>query len=231
MMFELRKANERGSANFGWLNAKHTFSFGHYYDVNHMGFGPLRVINEDRIKPEGGFATHGHENMEILTVVLSGAIAHKDSMGQSEKLVPGEYQLMSAGAGVQHSDFNPSSNEELHLLQIWIQPNVFNGEPSYQQKSFSQEQGFVDIATPTASEGSFLIKQNAVIKQLILEPNTQQSLSIELGRKVFVQSINDGLSIGEAELSSGDGFKITQESELLFSNNSSGKVKAIVFIM
>ncbi|MCP3697602.1 MAG: pirin family protein [Aliivibrio sp.] len=230
-MFELRKANERGSANFGWLNAKHTFSFGHYYDVNHMGFGPLRVINEDRIKPEGGFATHGHENMEILTVVLSGAIAHKDSMGQSEKLVPGEYQLMSAGAGVQHSEFNPSSNEELHLLQIWIQPNVFNGEPSYQQKSFSQEQGFVDIATPTASEGSFLIKQNAVIKQLILEPNTQQSLSIELGRKVFVQSINDGLSIGEAELSSGDGFKITQESELLFSNNSSGKVKAIVFIM
>jgi redox-sensitive bicupin YhaK (pirin superfamily) len=231
MMFELRKANERGSANFGWLNAKHTFSFGHYYDVNHMGFGPLRVINEDRIKPEGGFATHGHENMEILTVVLSGAIAHKDSMGQSEKLVPGEYQLMSAGAGIQHSEFNPSSNEELHLLQIWIQPNVFNGEPSYQQKSFSQEQGFVDIATPTASGRSFLIKQNAVIKQLILEPNTQQSLSIELGRKVFVQSINDGLSIGETELSSGDGFKITQESELLFSNNSSEKVKAIVFIM
>jgi len=230
-MFELRKANERGSANFGWLNAKHTFSFGHYYDVNHMGFGPLRVINEDRIKPEGGFATHGHENMEILTVVLSGAIAHKDSMGQSEKLVPGEYQLMSAGAGIQHSEFNPSSNEELHLLQIWIQPNVFNGEPSYQQKSFSQEQGFVDIATPTASGRSFLIKQNAVIKQLILEPNTQQSLSIELGRKVFVQSINDGLSIGETELSSGDGFKITQESELLFSNNSSEKVKAIVFIM
>lgn len=230
-MFELRKANERGSANFGWLNAKHTFSFGHYYDVNHMGFGPLRVINEDRIKPEGGFATHGHENMEILTVVLSGAIAHKDSMGQSEKLVPGEYQLMSAGAGVQHSEFNPSSSEELHLLQIWLQPNVFNGEPSYQQKPFLQEQGFVDIATPTASGGSFLIKQDAVIKQLILEPNTQQSLSIELGRKVFVQSINDGLLVGEVELNTGDGLKITQESELLFSNNGSEKVKAIVFVM
>jgi len=230
-MFELRKANERGSANFGWLNAKHTFSFGHYYDVSHMGFGPLRVINEDRVKPEGGFATHGHENMEILTVVLSGAIAHKDSMGQSEKLVPGEYQLMSAGAGVQHSEFNPSSNEELHLLQIWLQPNVFNGKPSYQQKAFSQEQGFVDIATPTASGDSFLIKQDAVIKQLILEPNTQQSLSIELSNKVFVQSINDELSVGKTELNSGDGLKITQESELLFSNNSSEKVKAIVFIM
>ncbi|MGR6838772.1 pirin family protein [Aliivibrio wodanis] len=230
-MFELRKANERGSANFGWLNAKHTFSFGHYYDVSYMGFGPLRVINEDRVKPEGGFATHGHENMEILTVVLSGAIAHKDSMGQSEKLVPGEYQLMSAGAGVQHSEFNPSSNEELHLLQIWLQPNVFNGKPSYQQKAFSQEQGFVDIATPTASGDSFLIKQDAVIKQLILEPNTQQSLSIELSNKVFVQSINDELSVGKTELNSGDGLKITQESELLFSNNSSEKVKAIVFIM
>ena len=230
-MFELRKANERGSANFGWLNAKHTFSFGHYYDVNHMGFGPLRVINEDRIKPEGGFATHGHENMEILTVVLSGAIAHKDSMGQSEKLVPGEYQLMSAGAGVQHSEFNPSSSEELHLLQIWLQPNAFNGEPSYQQKPFSQEQGFVDIATPTASGNSFLIKQDAVIKQLILAPNTEQSLSIELGKKVFVQSINDGLLVDKIELNSGDGLKITQKSELVFSNNSSEKVKAIVFIM
>lgn len=230
-MFELRKANERGSANFGWLNAKHTFSFGHYYDVNHMGFGPLRVINEDRVKPEGGFATHGHENMEILTVVLSGAIAHKDSMGQSEKLVPGEYQLMSAGAGVQHSEFNPSSSEELHLLQIWLQPNVFNGEPSYQQKPFSQEQGFVDIATPTASGNSFLIKQDAVIKQLILAPNTEQSLSIELDKKVFVQSINDGLLVDKIELNSGDGLKITQKSELVFSNNSSEKVKAIVFIM
>lgn len=230
-MFELRKANERGSANFGWLNAKHTFSFGHYYDVNHMGFGPLRVINEDRVKPEGGFATHGHENMEILTVVLSGAIAHKDSMGQSEKLVPGEYQLMSAGAGVQHSEFNPSSSEELHLLQIWLQPNVFNGEPSYQQKPFPQEQGFVDIATPTASGNSFLIKQDAVIKQLILAPNTEQSLSIELDKKVFVQSINDGLLVDKIELNSGDGLKITQKSELVFSNNSSEKVKAIVFIM
>ena len=230
-MFELRKANERGSANFGWLNAKHTFSFGHYYDMNHMGFGSLRVINEDRVKPEGGFATHGHENMEILTVVLSGAISHKDSMGQSEKLVPGEYQLMSAGAGVQHSEFNPSSSEELHLLQIWLQPSLFNGEPSYQQKPFPQEQGFVDIATPTASGDSFLIKQDAVIKQLILESNTQQPLSIELGRKVFVQSINDGLLIGEVELNTGDGLKITQESELLFSNSSSEKVKAIVFVM
>lgn len=142
-----------------------------------------------------------------------------------------EYQLMSAGSGVQHSEFNPSSSEELHLLQIWLQPNVFNGEPSYQQKPFPQEQGFVDIATPTASGGSFLIKQNAVIKQLILEPNTQQSLFIELGKKVFVQSINDGLSIGEMELSSGDGLKITQETELVFSNNSSEKAKAIIFVM
>lgn len=160
-MIEIRRSDERGPADHGWLQSRHTFSFANYYDPKHMGVSALRVINDDKVAPGMGFSTHSHEDMEIISYVKKGTIEHKDSMDNVEKLPVGEFQLMSAGTGVTHSEYNPSSEESLEFLQIWIEPNVKGIEPGYQQKQFDKKEGLQLIISPDARDGSFLIHQDA----------------------------------------------------------------------
>ena len=163
-MITLRKSRDRGIANFGWLDSRHTFSFGHYYDPAHMGFGPLRVINEDRVAPGGGFPTHGHANMEIISVVLGGALEHRDSLGTGSVIRPGDVQRMSAGSGIQHSEFNASKMEPVHFLQIWIQPDQLNIAPGYEQKHFDADarRGRLRLlASGDGRDGALTMRQNA----------------------------------------------------------------------
>ena len=165
-MLEIRKSEDRGIANHGWLNSKHTFSFGDYYDPQQMGFGPLRVINEDRVQPAQGFGTHGHRDMEIISYVLEGALEHKDSMGTGSVIRYGDVQRMSAGTGVRHSEFNHSQSDLVHFLQIWIEPNVKGIKPGYEEKHFdaASKQGSLRlIASPDGHDGSVLIHQDAAI--------------------------------------------------------------------
>ena len=232
-MFSIRRSNERGSAAFDWLRSKHTFSFGNYQDQTQMGFSELRVINDDEVVPEGGFATHGHRDMEIISYVLSGEIAHKDSEGNITRLPPGEFQLMSAGSGIRHSEFNPSLTKKLHFLQIWIQPNVFGQKPGYQQKDFGSEQGLTLVISPDGAGGSLHIKQDAKIYQLILAPDTNTQLSLDSTRRYYVHNIEGPLVVKGSDgawetLNAGDGVKINSLSELKFSANNE-PVKALVF--
>ena len=159
-MLQVRKANERGHANHGWLDSYHTFSFADYYDRNHMHFSDLRVINEDVVEPGMGFGTHPHKDMEILSYVLEGSIAHKDSMGNIKTFSAGEFQIMSAGTGVTHSEFNPNNVERLHFLQIWIMPNELGIQPRYNQKIFADQEGATLILSPNAEGESFKIYQD-----------------------------------------------------------------------
>ena len=232
-MFSIRRSNERGSAAFDWLRSKHTFSFGNYQDETQMGFSELRVINDDEVVPEGGFATHGHRDMEIISYVLSGEIAHKDSEGNITRLPPGEFQLMSAGSGIRHSEFNPSLTKKLHFLQIWIQPNVFGQKPGYQQKDFGSEQGLTLVISPDGAGGSLHIKQDAKIYQLILAPDANTQLSVNSTRRYYVHNIEGPLVVKGSDgawetLNAGDGVKINSLSELKFSANNE-PVKALVF--
>ena len=232
-MFSIRRSNERGSAAFDWLRSKHTFSFGNYQDETQMGFSELRVINDDEVVPEGGFATHGHRDMEIISYVLSGEIAHKDSEGNITRLPPGEFQLMSAGSGIRHSEFNPSLTKKLHFLQIWIQPNIFGQKPGYQQKDFGSEQGLTLVISPDGAEDSLHIKQDAKIYQLILTPENTSQLLADKARRYYVHNIEGPLVVkgndGAWEtLHAGDGLKIESLSELTFSANKE-PVKALVF--
>ncbi|EEX41263.1 pirin family protein [Vibrio furnissii] len=228
-MIEVRKAEQRGRANFGWLDSKHTFSFGSYYDPKHMGFSELRVINDDKVTPSAGFETHGHRDMEIISYVLSGTIAHKDSAGNIKTLPAGEFQLMSAGRGIYHSEFNASDSESLSFLQIWIQPNSFGGEPGYQQKDFGQAPGLTTIATPTGEDGTLHIKQDARLLQLILAPHSVLTYDVPQGRRVYVHQIDSTLAINDVTLNPGDGAKIAKESQLELRNDSDLPVKALVF--
>ncbi|MBJ7538309.1 pirin family protein [Marinomonas transparens] len=229
-MITMRKAEDRGPANFGWLNSFHTFSFGNYYDPKHMGFSHLRVINDDTVSPGAGFDTHGHKDMEIISLVLQGRIAHKDSAGNVEELPAGEFQLMSAGKGIYHSEFNASEKDTLKFLQIWIQPNVTGGAPGYQQKAFGEAQGITTVITPDGANGTLSIKQNASLSQLILAPQTQDKLTIEAGRNVYIHQIEGELSLNNGTtLKPGDGAKITKETALDLKNTGQERVKAIIF--
>lgn len=228
-MIEIRKATERGRASFGWLDSQHTFSFGHYYDPKQMGFSALRVINDDIVKPGTGFDTHGHKDMEIISLVLEGKIAHKDSEGHVQELPAGEFQLMSAGRGITHSEYNASNTDNLHFLQIWIQPNRFGGKPGYQQKPFDTKQGLTAIATPNGSNGTLQIKQDATLNQLILAPGTEENYRAASERHVYVHIISGQLTIDGITLAPGDGAKISKLSTIALNNNGEEPTRALIF--
>lgn len=226
-MFEMRYAADRGKADFGWLQSQHTFSFASYYDPAQMGFSALRVINDDKVAPGAGFDTHGHKDMEILSLVLTGKIAHKDSAGNTEVLPAGEFQLMSAGRGIYHSEFNASNAEELKFLQIWIQPNKFGGDPGYQQKDFGQREGLTLILSPDGREGSLTVRQNAFLYQLILSQAGQQQLPLAAGRKVYIHLITGELDVSGHKLQPGDGIKISEQTALQLT--AAADSKALIF--
>ncbi len=210
-MMQLRAAEARGKANFGWLDARHSFSFGHYYDPEWMGHSVLRVINQDLVSPGGGFATHPHANMEILTCVLTGTIEHKDSLGHAEQIPAGDFQLMSAGSGIRHSEYNPSQSEPLSLLQIWIEPNEYDTPPGYQQKKREARPGMTLVASPDGEDGSFRIRQQARVWRVQLEPG--ESLTWELaGRHGYLQMISGELTANGLAARPGDGVLSRDES-------------------
>ncbi|NVK74252.1 MAG: pirin family protein [Oceanospirillaceae bacterium] len=229
-MITLRQAQDRGQANFGWLNSYHTFSFGNYFDPQHMGFSHLRVINDDTVIPGAGFETHGHRDMEIISLVLQGTIAHKDSAGNIKELPAGEYQLMSAGKGIYHSEFNASKAEQLKFLQIWIQPNQLGGQPGYQQKAFSQNEGFNTIITPDGANGTLQIKQDMQLAQLILDEQQQATWQADSNRHYYIHLIEGELSLGnDITMQPGDGAKIENVSEINFEKRNEKRVKALLF--
>jgi len=216
-MQEVRRSQERGFADHGWLKSFHTFSFADYFDPKHVEFGPLRVINEDRVQGGQGFGTHGHRDMEIISYVLEGALAHKDSMGHGSSIRPGDVQRMSAGRGVRHSEFNASASDSVHFLQIWIQPNAFGIEPSYEEKHFSAEQkrGRLRlIASADQAEGSVLIHQDARVYAGLFDGEESASLSLAPGRRLYVHVARGSIEANETALSAGDGLKLTDAAQL-----------------
>jgi len=218
-MMTIRRSNERGKADHGWLQSQHTFSFSGYYDPDHMGVSTLRVINDDKVNPGKGFATHSHQDMEIISYVKKGTIEHKDSMGNVEKLPAGEFQLMSAGTGVTHSEYNPSATDTLEFLQIWIEPNVHGIEPGYQQKQFSKKSGLQLIAAPDTRDGTLLIHQDAYLYQLRLEKDQSASHSLKSGRTVYVHVISGSIDLEGETLLEGDGVTINAIDAVTFNGN------------
>jgi len=216
-MHQIRRSQERGFADHGWLKSFHTFSFADYYDPEHVEFGPLRVINEDRVQAGAGFGTHAHRDMEIVSYVLSGELAHKDSMGNGSTIRPGDVQRMSAGSGVRHSEFNPSAAEGTHFLQIWIQPDKLNMEPSYEEKHFEpgEKRGSLRlIVSPDRAQGSLLIHQDARIYAGVFNGTETADLQVAGGRRLYVHVARGAISANGEALSAGDALRITGESGL-----------------
>lgn len=208
MNVTIRRAADRGQANHGWLNSQHTFSFASYYDANFMGFRSLRVINQDRVEAARGFSTHPHRDMEIFSYVLEGALEHKDSMGNGRVLRPGEIQLMSAGTGVTHSEFNPNKDQGLHFLQIWIEPNQTGLKPSYTEwkpTAGADDQQDVVVISPDGRDHSAQIHQDAIVRRLHLAAGDQIQHEVVAGRGTWVQLIRGELTVGAAVLQAGDG--------------------------
>jgi len=226
-MIALRKSQDRGHANHGWLDSYHTFSFAGYYDPREMGFGTLRVINEDRVAPGQGFGTHPHRDMEIISYVLEGALAHKDSIGTGSVIRPGDVQRMSAGTGVSHSEFNPSPSEGVHFLQIWIEPNQYGVAPGYEQKSFTREEkkGRLRlIASPDGAEGSVKIHQDARVYASVLEGDDGVTYALPPGRQAYVHVARGSVQLNGSALTAGDGAKISAEKELRLSGGQAAEV-------
>jgi redox-sensitive bicupin YhaK (pirin superfamily) len=216
-MNDIRRSNERGFADHGWLKSFHTFSFADYFDPKHVEFGPLRVINEDRVQAGAGFGTHSHRDMEIISYVLDGELAHKDSMGNGSTLRPGDVQRMSAGSGVRHSEFNPDPGEPVHFLQIWIQPAQRNIEPSYEEKRFAPEEkrGRLRlIVSPDRAEGSLLIHQDARIYAGLFTGDERADLVVNKGRRIYVHVARGSLTANGVALEAGDALKVTDAAEL-----------------
>jgi redox-sensitive bicupin YhaK (pirin superfamily) len=214
-MITLRPSQERGYADHGWLKSFHSFSFAGYYDPAHMGWGNLRVINEDWIAPGKGFGTHGHRDMEIVTYVLSGELAHKDSMGNVKGIPPGDVQRMSAGTGVMHSEFSHAPNDTTHLLQIWIEPNVMSVTPSYEQTTFSAaaKQGRLClVASPDAAQGSVKIHADARLYAGLFEAGQTAHLELAPGRKAYVHLVRGALSVNGLVLHTGDAALLVDET-------------------
>ena len=223
-MLTLRKSADRGYADHGWLKSFHSFSFADYFDPKHMGWGNLRVINEDRIRPGTGFGTHGHRDMEIVSYVLAGELAHKDSMGNgsadganSGVIRPGDVQRMSAGTGVMHSEFNHAAGQTTHFLQIWIEPNVTGIPPSYEQKAFSdaEKQGVLRlVASPDGAQGSVLIHADARLYSGLLDGAQTASLAMDATRKAYLHVVRGSVSVNGVALSGGDAALLENESQL-----------------
>jgi quercetin 2,3-dioxygenase len=213
----IRRASERGQAEHGWLKSSHSFSFADYYDPAHMGFRSLRVINDDRVAPGAGFDTHPHRDMEIFSYVLEGVLAHKDSMGNGRQLKPGQIQLMSAGRGVTHSEFNPSPSEPLHFLQIWIQPRERGLPPRYTEwhpKTGHADEPKVLVISHDGRDGSATIHQDADIYRIRLEPGQSVTHDLKAGRGAWLQVAEGVLTLNDVELATGDGVSIEQAAKL-----------------
>ncbi len=217
MTLTLRKANERGRANFGWLDSHHTFSFGHYYDPAHMGFGPLRVINDDRVAPGGGFPTHPHSDMEIVSYVLEGGLQHKDSLGTGSVIRPGDVQRMSAGTGIRHSEFNASRSDPVHFLQIWIIPERRGLKPGYEQKTFAPEEkrGRLRLVGSRAGrDGSITIHRDVDLYATLLGRGDSVSHELAAGRLAWVQVASGSATINGTPVAAGDGVAVKDPGRL-----------------
>ena len=226
-MLQLRKSQDRGYADHGWLKSFHSFSFAGYHDPQFMGWGNLRVINEDQVAAGMGFGKHGHRNMEIISYVLSGELAHEDSMGNIKGIPPGDIQRMSAGTGVTHSEFNHAKDQTTHLLQIWIEPNVLEIEPGYEQKTIplSDKQGKLRlVASPDGADGSVKIFADAKVYAGLFDGLQSAQLQLDPKRKAYVHLIQGSLVINGQNLSSGDALLIQDESHLEIANGKSAEV-------
>ena len=229
-MITIRKSEDRGHLNYGWLDTYHTFSFDQYYDPAHMHFRTLRVINEDRVAPGKGFPTHSHRDMEIITYILSGSLEHRDSMGNGSVIKPGDVQRMTAGTGVSHSEFNPSESEPVHLLQIWIMPSARNLAPGYEQKSFSEEERqnkLLMIASAEGSDGSVKINQDAQVYASIVEPDAKLIHNLKEDRYAWLQVARGSVSVNDVELNQGDGAAVNREDRLVIS--ASDRAELLLF--
>jgi len=226
-MLEVRRSAERGYFDHGWLKTFHTFAFADYYDPDWVGYGPLRVINDDRVAPGQGFGKHGHRDMEIITYILAGQLEHKDSMGNGSVIRVGDVQRMSAGTGVTHSEFNPSSTEEVHLLQIWIEPQTLRLAPGYEQKHFSaaDKRGRLRlIAAPVAGEGAVLIHQDARVYAGLFDGAEHLEARVPAGRRAWLQVARGSLSLNGERLSAGDGAHTEGPAQLTLQDSADAEV-------
>lgn len=226
-MLTLRPSQERGYADHGWLKSFHSFSFAGYFDPAHMGWGNLRVINEDWIAPAKGFGTHGHRDMEIVTYVLQGALAHKDSMGNVKAIPPGDVQRMSAGTGVQHSEFNHAPNETTHLLQIWLEPNVMGVKPSYEQTTFadSAKQGRLClVASNDGAQGSVTIHADARLYAGLFDAGQTATLELAAGRKAYVHLVRGAIKVNGVALHTGDAALLADELQVVLTEAQDAEV-------
>ena len=226
-MLELRRADDRGYADHGWLRSFHSFSFADYHDPEHMGFGTLRVINEDRIQPGTGFGTHGHRDMEIISYVLEGALAHKDSMGNGSAIVPGDVQRMSAGKGVLHSEYNHAKDGITHFLQIWIEPNATGIDPSYEQKHFdaaSRRGRLRLVASPDGRDGSVRIRQDAFLYAALIDGADRVVHGIAPGRRAYVHVARGSVTANGQPLAAGDALKAADVQEIVLEKPEGAEV-------
>jgi len=223
-MIYLRKAEERGHANHGWLESWHTFSFASYHDANFMGFSALRVINEDIVAAGQGFGTHPHKDMEILTYVLSGTVEHQDSMGNKEQIPAGEFQIMGAGTGVRHSEYNASSSDPLHLYQIWIIPERTGIQPRYAQRRFPDVKGRQFVLTPDAREGSLKVYQDMTLSRWVFSAGEKDEVAIETGRRVWVQVVKGEIRVNGETARTSDAFAVWDEASVILEASSDAEV-------
>ena len=226
-MITIRKAEDRGHANHGWLNSYHTFSFANYYDPKHMGFRALRVINEDRVSPGAGFGTHGHSDMEIITYVLEGSLEHKDSIGTGSVIQPGEVQRMSAGKGIRHSEFNHSKTESVHFLQIWLLPDTKDLPPSYEQRNFSpaKNPGKLHlVAARNGREGAVTVHQDVDLYAAVLELGDRISHTLQPQRPGWIQVARGAITLNGLPLDKGDGAAISQETDVVIEATTDAEI-------
>jgi quercetin 2,3-dioxygenase len=227
MKLELRKSSDRGRANFGWLNSHHTFSFGHYHDPKQQGFSDLLVINDDTVQPAMGFGTHGHRDMEIFSYVLEGELAHKDSMGTGSTIRPGDVQMMSAGSGIQHSEFNASKSDLVHFLQIWIAPNKRQVAPRYQEKHFTDDdkRGQLRlIISPEGEQGSLSVYQDARVYAGLFDSEQRAEHTLAVGRYAYIHVARGQLQVNGVGMGAGDGARVRESGAITFSDGNAAEV-------